>query len=282
MDLIKRIGAIELTRPRLDTAAVAAAIDGALAAAGLPSRPLHWFADSISAHRHVWAVATAAARQAAERIIAEAPGRDLDVPARKAALAAAWEPAWRRIHEAAPKKARRAVFQARPRVRAREWTTWDTGQAAARAVARGGILDAGVRAATSAANKLAHQASTAAFKAPPDGIRGEISRAAAWATWRAAPLQNCAWSAHDGAIRAVAYLNTLQVFDHPAQAQTAALLRPMIDACVAGLYLYWVTPDEVICVPRPAFRATDGIRGGPALEWPSGEAYVCRSVKLAA
>lgn len=55
----------------------------------------------------------------------------------------------------------------------------------------------------------------------------------------------------------------------------AAALR-MLDAFDAGLWLYWLTPDEVIAVPRPALHF-EGTRlhsaSGPAVSWPNGESY---------
>jgi hypothetical protein len=118
--------------------------------------------------------------------------------------------------------------------------------------------------------------STAASKAPPSGAGGEIDKAAAWATWRAAALRSGPWLAHHGAINAVAHLGALHAFDHPAQAEAAALFRPMVDAMEAGLFFYWVAPREVICVPRPALHAVDGLlhrEDAPAVEWASGEMY---------
>jgi hypothetical protein len=44
----------------------------------------------------------------------------------------------------------------------------------------------------------------------------------------------------------------------------------------AGLFCYWVAPTEVVCVPRPALFATDGLlhrMDGPAVAWASGETY---------
>ena len=51
---------------------------------------------------------------------------------------------------------------------------------------------------------------------------------------------------------------------------------PMLDAFEAGLWLYWITPSEVVVVPRPVLH----LRGdqlhredGPAVHWPDGERY---------
>ena len=274
-DLIDRIAAVRLARPRLRRRAVETAMQASLDAAGVPRRPARWFPDSISAHRHVYAVAHAAARQAAR----DAPAAHLDIPAWNAAMDATWDRAWRDAQQQAPKAADRAAFAVRREdaaARERRRTTLLDGYAAARTAARHDVLDAAFHAAESAAFGVAHRASTTAFKAPPNGIEGELDKGAAWATWRAAARQSGAWLAHDGAITAVAELSALHAFDHPAQAHAAALVRPLVDAMEAGLFFYWVAPQEVICVPRPALHVVDGVLHRdeePAVDWASGETY---------
>jgi hypothetical protein len=277
-DLIERIAAIRLTRPRLHMRRAETAMQRSLDAAGVPRRPLRWFPDSIAAHRHVYSVANVAARQAAH----DAPIANLDTPAWNAAMAATWDGAWRAAHQRAPKAAHRAARAMRRQdetARERRDAAWLAGYAVARTAARQPVLDAAFLAPSGAALDVAHRASTAAFKAPPSGAGGEIDKAAAWATWRAAALRSGPWLAHCGAIEAVAELSALHAFDHPMQAQAAALFRPMVDAMEAGLFFYWVTQHEVICVPRPALHAADGVLhrdDAPAVEWPSGEAYFFR------
>jgi hypothetical protein len=102
-DLIDRIAAIPLDPPRIDEARVDAAMQRALDAAGMARRTLRWFADPAAAHRHVYAVVHAAARDAAGNTF---PG-DLDIPAWHAAMAATWDRAWRDAHRNAPEAARR-------------------------------------------------------------------------------------------------------------------------------------------------------------------------------
>jgi hypothetical protein len=78
------------------------------------------------------------------------------------------------------------------------------------------------------------------------------------------------------AARSAADVNALAVFDHPAQAKLAAIWLPMVDAFDAGLWLYWITPDEIICVEQPCLHIVDNRlhrEDGPAVEWPAGEAY---------
>jgi hypothetical protein len=232
----------------------------------------------MSAHRHVYSVAASAARQA----LRDAPTVDLDTPAWNAAMAATWDRAWRIAQQRAPKAAHHAAFAIRRQdetARERRNAALLAGYAAARTAARQPVLDAAFLAPSSAALSVAHRASTAAFKAPPSGARDEIDKAAAWATWRAAARQSGPSPAHDGAIDAVAELNALHAFDHPAQAEVTALVRPMVDAMEAGLFFYWVAPHEVICVPRPALHAVEGLLhrdNARAVEWPSGELYFFR------
>jgi hypothetical protein len=273
-DLIDRIAAIPLAPPHIDEPRVDAAMQQALAAAGMARRPLRWFADAASAHRHVYAMGHAAARRAA----GDAGSGDLDIPAWHAAVAATWDFTWRDAHRDAPEAARHAALV----VWRKDWPAREqrkaallAGYKAAEAAMQQRLLDAALRAASGTAQDIAHRASTAAHKAPPNGREGEIDKAAAWATWRMVARRNGAWLAHDGAVRAVAELNALHVFDHPAQVAAAAMFRPLVDAAAAGLFCYWVAPHEVICVPRPAFYQEDGALHRVA--WTSGETYNLRS-----
>jgi hypothetical protein len=50
--------------------------------------------------------------------------------------------------------------------------------------------------------------------------------------------------------------------------------RPMVDAAANGLFLYWITDREIICVTRPSiFEASGRVhrQSGPAVVWASGE-----------
>jgi len=51
---------------------------------------------------------------------------------------------------------------------------------------------------------------------------------------------------------------------------------PLADAFAAGLFYFWIGPEEVICISRPSLWVMDGRlhrEDGPAVEWPSGERY---------
>jgi hypothetical protein len=50
----------------------------------------------------------------------------------------------------------------------------------------------------------------------------------------------------------------------------------MLDAFDSGLWLYWLTPDEVVAAPRPELQLERGrlhSARGPAISWPGGESY---------
>jgi len=50
----------------------------------------------------------------------------------------------------------------------------------------------------------------------------------------------------------------------------------MVDAFNTGLWLYWITPTEIICVEQPCLRISDNrlhCHDGPAVHWPAGESY---------
>ena len=70
--------------------------------------------------------------------------------------------------------------------------------------------------------------------------------------------------------------NGLTVFDHPTTAKLVEICLPLIDAFEAGLFLFRITPSEVVCVPQPSLSIENGRlhrADGPAVRWPSGEAY---------
>ena len=126
---------------------------------------------------------------------------------------------------------------------------------------------AGYEAAWSAARSAAWSAArSAAESAAWSAARSDAESAARSAAWSAA--RSAAWSA--------AEVNALGVFNHPAHAKLAAIWLPMIDAFNAGLWLYWITPTEVLCVEQPSLYISDNSlhrEDGPAVEWPAGESY---------
>src|ERR1700751_6001959 len=106
-DLADRIAAISLAPPHIDERRVDAAMQRALDAAGVTRRPLRWFPDSLSAHRHVYAVAFAASRKAVRNAVTVHP----DTAAWNAAMESSWDRAWRMARYDASEAARRASIR---------------------------------------------------------------------------------------------------------------------------------------------------------------------------
>ena len=63
-------------------------------------------------------------------------------------------------------------------------------------------------------------------------------------------------------------------YDTEASREFAALKLPMLDAYEAGVWLYWVTTEEVLALARPSLHLRGGLLHGdgvPAVSWESGE-----------
>ena len=111
------------------------------------------------------------------------------------------------------------------------------------------------------------------FSTAADGYRA--ARSAAWSAAESAAA-SAARSAAESAARSAAEINALSVFNHSTQAKLAAIWLPMVDAFNAGLWLYWITPTEIICIEQPCLRINDNrlhCSDGPAVHWPAGESY---------
>lgn len=79
---------------------------------------------------------------------------------------------------------------------------------------------------------------------------------------------NVPFAAHDQALREV-YGPSIRHF-------TGSQACPMAEAFEAGLFLYWVRPREVVCVPQPILHIVNGRLhrvDGAAVEWATGEDY---------
>jgi hypothetical protein len=85
-------------------------------------------------------------------------------------------------------------------------------------------------------------------------------------TWSAA--ESAAWSAAESAARSAARSAAID--------RWIGIWLPFVDAFEAGLWLFWVTTDEVVAVPRPALQI-EGERlhcaDGPAVAWPTGARF---------
>jgi len=97
---------------------------------------------------------------------------------------------------------------------------------------------------------------------------------AAWVEARSA-AEHSAWiaarSTIENAVRAAACLNGSARVNHPVVTKLANMWLPMVDAFEAGLWLYWITSRELICVPHPTISSVGSrSHGGEAfaVEWP--------------
>jgi hypothetical protein len=109
---------------------------------------------------------------------------------------------------------------------------------------------------------------TAAWKAQQRAAWVEARSAAEHAAW------NAARSAIENAVRGAACLNGSARVNHPVVTRLANMWLPMVDAFEAGLWLYWITSRELICVPHPTISIVGSqLHGGEglAVEWPDGE-----------
>jgi hypothetical protein len=130
---------------------------------------------------------------------------------------------------------------------------------------------------------------------------GQPAIAAADAAWRAARQQlrtaaemagwegpaNDHWHrariGHSGVRRAVSdvaeafgFVHALTVLEDAASLKLAEAWLPMVDAYLAGLFLFAVRSDAIVCVPRPRMaRDSAGLHcsDGPAVEWGAREPY---------
>lgn len=69
------------------------------------------------------------------------------------------------------------------------------------------------------------------------------------------------------------------VLGHPATGKAASVWLHLFNAFEAGLFLYWVTSIDVVCVLQPALSIFNGRLhrvDGPAIEWPFGGAIHLR------
>jgi len=223
--IIARIGSVDLTQPRLDKEAVAAALAKHLKGLALPHRPTRWFHSAAAAYRYVFNLARTAA-----------------------------------------------------------WTAADTAQAAAVSAAVKNCLNSADYAAWTSAWDAAWRAAKGASDSDLWNAAWETHQRASWVEARSA-AEHAAWiaarSAVENAVRGAACLNGSVRVSHPVVAKLANMWLPMVDAFEAGLWLYWITSCELICVPHPTLSIVHAPLHGNqslAVEWPDGEAWFSQKV----
>ncbi len=99
----------------------------------------------------------------------------------------------------------------------------------------------------------------------------DAARAAAWAAARAAAWDAARAAAWDAALSDPVSLQKMTPAQRAAVEKAKAMEAPLTDCWEAGLWIYIVTPTEVIAVPRPELHMDDRQRlhnaTGPAMMW---------------
>jgi hypothetical protein len=157
------------------------------------------------------------------------------------------------------------------------WTAADAAQAGAVSAAVKHCLNSADYAAWIDAWDTAWSAAKGAGDGDVWSAAWKAQQRAAWVEARSA-AEHAAWiaarSAIENAVRGAACLNGSACVNHPAVTKLANMWLPMVDAFEAGLWLYWITSHELICVPHPTISIVGAQwRGGEgrAVEWPDGE-----------
>lgn len=158
------------------------------------------------------------------------------------------------------------------------WTAADTAKAAAVSASVKNCLNSADYVAWMSAWDAAWRAAKRANNSDLWNAAWQAHQRAAWVEARS-PAEHAAWiaarSAVENAVRGAACVNGSARVSHPAVAKLANLWLPMVDAFEAGLWLYWITSYELICVPHPTLsivRSPSHGNQGFAVEWPDGEA----------
>lgn len=124
----------------------------------------------------------------------------------------------------------------------------------------------------------------------PWRIARSVASDAAWraardAAWSAAShvAERPAWRRLRGGKEWLAWDAVQRDVEGRDEHDRRAIWLPFLEAYEAGLFLLWIAPDEVICVGRPLMRMERAqllFHGeslhcdtGPAVQWPTGEAY---------
>ena len=113
-------------------------------------------------------------------------------------------------------------------------------------------------AAESAAESAAWSAAWSAARSAARSAAESAARSAAW---------SAAWSA--------AILNAYNEVPDTATKRLLDIFTPLQEAFELGLYIYWITDTECVCVPQPELHIMNGAlhcENGPSVHWP-GESY---------
>jgi uncharacterized protein DUF6745 len=237
-DILDHLVRIDFRRPRVDRPTVEQALRTHLAACNNTSRPIHWFDSLSKAYRYV-------SRLSRNERRSRRLSRQLNAMKRAAT---------------------RAFSRAGLRTRPMSQTS-----------ALAGRQITAIREKEAAARAVRDVLMRRFFKPSPGvtvhamGRRWELNESAA----------DQAFNPVDGAIRCLsvtsAYQRSSALMVRDAREPMEKLVRvwrPIVDAALNGLFLYWITDREIICVTRPSIFAASGRvhrRNGPAVVWASGE-----------
>ena len=240
--ITRRLVEADLTQPAADLGFAERALADYLAALGLPARPVRW------------AAGPCAGRDAA---------RHADLQAELDALDAALDRARRAMSEALGGKGSVAPWE-RDCEELKEARAWRLLESVRRIAARRGPV-----------RHVAWLAYTG---------RDDASRPDSYL--RAGVRDDFVWGAARDATYSVARDASRASASPPAASfkerrlvvadRLAEIFLRLVEAFGAGLWLYWLTPAEVIAVPRPTLRFEGRVlhsADGPAVSWPGGEGY---------
>lgn len=260
--LIDRLAAIDYSVYNLDKNKVENAMNQHLKALNQPLRPFLWI-DSFKYMKNVfnrlantdekWSAAFDAASDKALDSIRDAE----------------WNESWNAALGAEFNAAREAAFNA-ARVSA-----WEALRGGASDVAPDATLAAVPNAAWDAANAAGLQATAVAlhwFRIPARG-RARIKALNALRNEVCDALFNAAL----GAALQATVEETVEETVEAMGMRMSEIWFPFIDAIESGLFIYYVTKNEVICLPRPCMTIVNNKlhnEKGPAVYWPNtGEEY---------
>jgi hypothetical protein len=254
-EIIARIAAIDRERPHLDRTVAERVIREHFLALEVDPLPVLWVDDAGQARSAAWS----------------APKSE------------AWSAAWSAV-ESAAQFARGnlseiwAEYGHHQPAEAAAWNAVWAAEAAARGAAQ--------RAARAAAERAARAAAEEAVRAPSVSDWWTEHQAGLEAEKKARSTSSLAI---DAAEWSAAWVGPVPESIN----RWLALLLPFVEACEAGLWLFWVAHDRVVAVPRPTlFIEDDRLQGtelpryylderedrlhradGPAVSWPNGTRY---------
>jgi hypothetical protein len=148
-------------------------------------------------------------------------------------------------------------------------TAWEAAREAAGEAIRKIAWESARKAARSAAREEAMKAAWEVVSMAARTAAMETVWEAAWsAAWSAA--REAAWSTAEDVVRKAAEINVYNAFPHKTTKRLVDMAKPLRQAFENGLFLYWITPDTIVCTPQPALHSMNNVlhcESGPAVQW---------------